>query len=109
MPKLMSNIRNESDDLDTMLTERGKRYGDFADHARVTQDILRALFAEAPQLTNVHREALHMIAHKLGRIVCGDPDYVDSWHDIAGYARLVEKHLTGRQAGTTAAGHSPQA
>ena len=31
-----------------------------------------------------------MILHKLARILNGDPNYVDSWHDIAGYAILVE-------------------
>jgi len=34
-----------------------------------------------------------MVAHKLGRIVNGDPNYVDSWTDIIGYTRLVEKRL----------------
>jgi len=37
-----------------------------------------------------HREALEMIAHKIGRILNGDPNYADSWHDIAGYAKLAE-------------------
>jgi hypothetical protein len=34
-----------------------------------------------------------MIAHMLGRILNGDPDYADSWHDIAGYAQLVADRL----------------
>lgn len=42
------------------------------------------------------REALDMIFHKIGRIVCGDPNYADSWHDIAGYAKLVENRLNGK-------------
>lgn len=36
-----------------------------------------------------------MIAHKLGRIINGDPNYSDSWHDIAGYAKLVADRLDG--------------
>jgi hypothetical protein len=39
------------------------------------------------------REALDMIAHKIGRILNGDPNYADSWHDLEGYARLVEQRL----------------
>ena len=35
-----------------------------------------------------------MILHKIGRIINGDADYADSWHDIAGYASLVDKRLT---------------
>ena len=34
-----------------------------------------------------------MIAHKLGRIVNGDPYYADSYIDIAGYAKLVGDRL----------------
>ena len=41
------------------------------------------------------REALEMIAHKIARILNGDPDYADSWHDIAGYAQLVADRLNG--------------
>jgi hypothetical protein len=36
-----------------------------------------------------------MIAHKIGRIVNGDPRYADSWVDIAGYAKLVADRLEG--------------
>lgn len=41
------------------------------------------------------KEALEMIAHKLGRIANGDPDYADSWVDIAGYSKLVADRLEG--------------
>lgn len=34
-----------------------------------------------------------MIAHKIGRILNGDPNYADSWIDIAGYAKLVADRL----------------
>jgi hypothetical protein len=38
-----------------------------------------------------------MIAHKIGRILNGDPNYADSWIDIAGYAQLVADRLTRAQ------------
>lgn len=44
------------------------------------------------------REALEMVAHKIGRILNGDPNYPDSWHDIAGYAQLVDARLAGPEA-----------
>jgi hypothetical protein len=47
----------------------------------------------------VQKEGLHMILHKIGRIVNGDPDYVDSWLDIAGYATLVADYLTELKKG----------
>lgn len=48
------------------------------------------------------RECLEMIAHKIGRILNGDPHYEDSWRDIAGYATLVADRLALEMgAGTT--------
>lgn len=81
------------------LAERGNRYGDFAGHAQITQQIKRAM-AEGRNwstLPDDMKEALEMIAHKIGRILNGDPEYIDSWHDIIGYARLVEKRLEDEQ------------
>jgi hypothetical protein len=75
------------------LDERQLRYGDFDKHAQITQD-LKTVMADTPNwqtLTPSAKESLEMIAHKIGRILNGDPTYADSWHDIAGYATLVEK------------------
>lgn len=51
------------------------------------------------QLPKMHREALDMIAHKIGRILNGDHDYADSWDDIAGYARLVADRVRNKKPG----------
>lgn len=79
---------------DTLL-ERGKRYGDFSDHARVCQNIKGAMNAAPkwPDLSDVQAQALEVIADKIARILTGDPNYDDNWHDIQGYARLVEERL----------------
>ena len=82
--------------ISDVLDERGKSYGPFIGHARVTQAIKHAIFTHAPVLEDDQREALEMIAHKIGRIVNGNPDYVDSWVDIAGYAQLVADRLNGK-------------
>jgi hypothetical protein len=81
--------------IDSTLAERGSRYGDFAKHADVTQAIKNAMFdcRHRETMPAYMVEALEMIAHKLGRIVNGDPFYADSWHDIIGYAKLVEDRL----------------
>lgn len=47
--------------------------------------------------TYSQKEALEMIAHKIGRIVNGDPDYQDSWDDIAGYAVLASQEIASRK------------
>lgn len=82
-----------------ILAERGARYGVFKDHAAITQDLKQSMrsFAtmKGTRLAPDQQEALDMIAHKLGRILNGDPDYADSWADIAGYARLVADRLEG--------------
>lgn len=80
-----------------ILEERGKRYGDFKSHAAVTQELKSAirfqLSMRGKHLRSDQVEALEMICHKIGRIINGDPDYSDSWHDIAGYAKLVADRL----------------
>lgn len=82
-------------DVDKTLAERGTRYGVFAEHARITQGIKRAM-VDSPNwamLSDDKKEALEMLAHKIGRILNGDPEYRDSWHDICGYTKLVEDTL----------------
>ena len=81
--------------IDTTLTERGTRYGQFDEHARITQNIKSAM-QDSPnwsRLSPDQKEAMEMAAHKFGRILNGDPDYIDSWHDVIGYTRLVEQRL----------------
>ena len=81
--------------VDATLAERGTRYGTFTGHAKITQNIKRAM-QDSPnweKLDDDQREALEMTAHKIGRILNGDPNYADSWHDIIGYTRLVEARL----------------
>ena len=87
--------------IDEVTAERGKRYGDYADHATISQSIKQILYAGLKNNKNVDvatldddiKETLEMIAHKLGRIVNGDPYYADSYIDIAGYAKLVGDRL----------------
>ena len=83
--------------IDDTLQERGSRYGEFHEHARITQNIKRAMH-DSPnwdELPDDMKEALEMVAHKVGRVLNGDPDYADSWHDIIGYTRLIEQRLGG--------------
>ena len=82
-------------DIDATLAERGSRYGKFTGHARVTQHLKQVMFAHCNKqnLDDDMVEALEMIAHKIGRVLNGDPRYADSWVDIAGYAKLVADRL----------------
>lgn len=88
-------------DVDAVLEERGKRYGKFTDHARITQEFKALAYHFMEEGGKVMQpdqiEALDMIFHKIGRILNGDPDYADSWVDIAGYAKLVADRLEGKE------------
>jgi hypothetical protein len=91
---------SSSDTIDAVLNERGSRYGKFTDHASVTQAYKTLMFCQLEErdkrLAADQQEALDMIFHKIGRIINGDPDYADSWVDIAGYAKLVADRLEGK-------------
>ena len=81
--------------IDKTLEDRAKDYGDFLSRSEVTQGIKRAIH-RAPKyhlLRADMQEALDQIACKVGRILNGDPAKADNWHDIQGYARLVEERL----------------
>lgn len=85
--------------LETTLKERGYKNGDYAEMARVIQNI-KDCMRSSPKWESIsaeHREALEMISHKMGRIVAGDPSHSDHWHDIQGYAKLGEKYAVDQQ------------
>ena len=84
--------------INQTLAERGSRYGSFVGHAQITQD-LKTMMVNTPKwksLQDDQKEALEMVAHKIGRILNGDPNYDDSWVDIAGYVTLVANRLQGK-------------
>lgn len=88
-------IKSNPSRIDKTLSERGSRYGEFEDNANIVQEMMKVL-ESAPNyklLTNQHREAYHMVIHKMARSVCGDPMYVDNVHDIVGYSKLLEDFL----------------
>lgn len=81
--------------IEETLTERAKRHGPFSEHAEISQ-CLRNVMTQRDgwgALTPSQQEALQMIVHKIARILNGGPNDIDSWHDIAGYATLVEREL----------------
>ena len=95
----MSNAEKKETNIEAILKERGNRYGPFSGHAFIVQ-LLKYDMHEHPgwqRLSAAQKEALDMIAHKIGRILNGDPDYADSWIDIAGYATLVADILQGKE------------
>ena len=81
--------------VDATLSTRANTHGSFVDNGQIMQ-LLKDTARTGKnwhELTPHQREAVDMILHKLGRILCGDPNFSDHWHDIAGYATLVENLL----------------
>ena len=94
-PHLVETFGSINNDIDETLAQRNSTYGEFDEHARITQNIKRA-FNDSPNwssLSDDKKESLEMVAHKIGRILNGDPEYKDSWHDIIGYTKLIESKL----------------
>ena len=93
-----------SDDTksDPLLVEREKTHGSFIMGSKVAQELKEAFRWGPKELQHSQREALDLIATKIGRIVCGDPNNKDHWEDIAGYAKLgaevCKPKLTAAQA-----------
>jgi len=95
-----TGIEMYEDAVDATLDARALDYGKFIEGAEVMQMLKRvvqaALNNRDKTLAHDQAEAMDMIIHKIGRIVNGNPDVVDHWLDIAGYAKLVADRLEGR-------------
>lgn len=81
--------------VNDVLIERGGVYGRFERNAEIMQE-LKDTVRNTPSWENMRpsmREAIDMILHKIGRSVGGNPDHIDNWVDIAGYAQLIVNEL----------------
>ena len=81
--------------IQEILKEREKTHGDFSVHAAITQAIKSCykITTAYDRLSSPQRETLDMIAHKIGRILTGNPNTKDHWDDIAGYATLISERI----------------
>jgi len=85
-------------EIEEILEERGEEYGQFSEIARTAQTLKSVMLEDNPHnlgdMTDVMREALDLICSKLARIR-NNPNHLDSWVDIGGYAQLVVKSIRG--------------
>lgn len=88
--------KSQATEVEAILAQRGQSYGPFPRHAEITQKLKQVMREHGYlNLAPDQVECLDMLAHKVGRILNGNPDIVDHWDDIAGYSRLVSKRLQG--------------
>lgn len=86
----MSNV-NET------LKERGKVYGDYKGGSEFRANVMELIVDRYAKVNHGGMPAIHMvyvydIVNKLSRLAV-TPYHIDTWHDIAGYATLVEEAL----------------
>lgn len=86
----MSNV-NET------LKERSKVYGDYKGGSEFRANVMELIVDRYAKVNHGGMPAIHMvyvydIVNKLSRLAV-TPYHIDTWHDIAGYATLVEKTL----------------
>lgn len=79
------------------LEKRGEVYGNFSQGIELEAEILSLIkgryYAEhADDMPEWNAVAISKIVMKLSRLAVS-PNHIDSWHDIAGYAVLIETHL----------------
>jgi hypothetical protein len=88
-------MNSTTSSLEQTLADRGNEYGDFY-YKSITIQALKDILHHTPnwkELPAGMQESLEMIVHKIGRITHGNSSNVDSWHDIQGYAKLVEDRI----------------
>lgn len=83
-----------NDMIDDILVEREATHGSFESQANLARALKDAFWENiSTHLEDDQSEAIDMILHKIARIGSGNPDFLDHWVDIIGYATLVKNRL----------------
>lgn len=94
------NKKDNETKLNQILKARGSVYGSFMANADVSQK-LKNLYRNTNNwggLSYDIQEMLDMIALKISRILTGnDPEHVDNFRDIAGYATIVADRIDNKE------------
>jgi hypothetical protein len=98
--KIQPKPEPEVSGVGKVLDTRAEQYGSFMQSSD-TAIRIKGIMHNAIARNEVHLfpdqlQALDMIATKISRIVHGNPNHLDSWIDIAGYATLVTDRLQGK-------------
>ena len=83
------------DQISQILKDREKTHGSFLMKSFFIQEIMDNIseLYSYRDMEADQKEALHMIIHKISRILYGNANYADNWIDIAGYAKLISDRL----------------
>lgn len=87
-------------DIQKILAERKKTHGSF-EISSYTSQTLKDNMRDTPnwaELDMDQKECLDMIAHKIARILCGNPNEQDHYLDMSGYCTLIVNRLKAEQS-----------
>lgn len=84
-------------EINDILDQRQKTHGNFEKVARLDTELFSTFNTyHNSNLSDEQYCAIKMILHKIARIGCGDPEFIDHWQDIIGYAQLIINGIKGR-------------
>ena len=86
-------------DIQSILAARKKTHGSF-EVSSYTSQVLKDAMRDSPnwdELDMDQKECLDMVAHKLARILCGNPNEQEHYIDVIGYCTLVLNRLKAEQ------------
>ena len=81
--------------IDKTLAQRGAVYGDYKGGSEFRAEVMklatnRYKAVNGKEMEEVDRVYIYDIINKLSRLTT-TPNHIDTWHDIVGYAKLVEE------------------
>lgn len=79
-----------------ILKTRQTTHGDYAPKCDTIQQLKHVIKSTDGfwNLSPDQMESLDLICTKIGRILYGDPNTIDHWEDISGYAQLISQRLS---------------
>lgn len=94
----VTQIEDNDISVKETLDSRGKSYGNYGTQIMLRNNIMELIIKaykshnEYSAMPDKHKEYLWDIVNKLTRVAV-TPNHVDTWHDIAGYALLIESDV----------------
>jgi hypothetical protein len=95
--------------VDKILKDRQLTHGDYATKCDTIQYMKHAMRSTDGfyELQSDQMESLELILTKIGRILHGNPNHIDSWLDIAGYSQLIINRLQSQNSKPNTTTHRP--
>lgn len=85
-----------------VLKDRKKTHGPYEESSKFVQ-LIKSSARTSPQWMSMkphQQETIDMVAHKLGRILYGNANFVDSWRDLIGYIQLSSDIIVKTEGAT---------